>query len=66
MAALLERPQSFVSKIESGERRLDIVEFIEVMRAINVDPVSLVQQVADALQPKRAVATKNKKRHRPT
>ena len=34
LAARLGRPQSFVSKYESGERRLDVVEFIEVIEAI--------------------------------
>ncbi len=27
MAARLEKPQSFVCKVEQGERRLDVVEF---------------------------------------
>ena len=35
LAEKLDRPQSFVSKIESGERRLDIVELEEVCKACN-------------------------------
>lgn len=35
----LRRPQSFVSKYERGERRLDVVEFAQVARAIGLDPV---------------------------
>ena len=38
----LSRPQSFVSKYERGERRLDIVEFGEVAKALGVDPVKLL------------------------
>ncbi|MGI4748222.1 MAG: helix-turn-helix domain-containing protein [Janthinobacterium lividum] len=34
LAERLKRPQSFVSKYESGERRLDVVEFIEVTDGI--------------------------------
>lgn len=38
LATLLSRPQSFVSKIERGERRLDVVEFFEVAEHIGFDP----------------------------
>ena len=34
MAAKLDEPQSFVSKYESGERRLDFIELIEVCRTL--------------------------------
>jgi transcriptional regulator with XRE-family HTH domain len=34
----LKRPQSFVSKYERGERRLDVVEFGQVARALGIDP----------------------------
>lgn len=39
LAARLARPQSFVSKYERGERRLDVVEFGEVARALRIDPL---------------------------
>ena len=38
LSARLGKPQSFVSKYERGERRLDVIEFGEVARALNVDP----------------------------
>ena len=38
----LSRPQSFVSKYERGERRLDVIEFGEVAKALGVDPVKLL------------------------
>jgi transcriptional regulator with XRE-family HTH domain len=42
----LGRPQSFVAKYEGGERRLDVVEFIEVARAVGLDPGRAVRAVA--------------------
>lgn len=42
VADRLGRPQSFVAKYEHGERRLDVVEFIQVARAIGADPKRLL------------------------
>jgi transcriptional regulator with XRE-family HTH domain len=41
----LNRPQSFVSKYERGERRLDVVEFGEVARALGIDPVNFLARL---------------------
>jgi transcriptional regulator with XRE-family HTH domain len=43
LARRLERPQSFVSKYENGERRLDVVEFMAVAKAIGVEPCSILE-----------------------
>lgn len=40
----LGRPQSFVSKYESGERRLDLIELADVCSALEI---SLGRLVAD-------------------
>jgi len=45
VAATLGKPQSYVSKIESGERRLDVVEFVEFARALGADPVRMLKAV---------------------
>jgi transcriptional regulator with XRE-family HTH domain len=45
LARKLHRPQSFVSKYERGERRLDVVEFIAISRALDVHATSLVSQL---------------------
>ena len=37
LAETLGKPQSYVSKFETGERRLDIIEFLAVTDAIGVD-----------------------------
>ena len=47
VAAVLGTPQSYVSKYESGERRLDVVEFIAVATALREDPLDLLRQVIE-------------------
>ncbi len=42
LAVVLRRPQTFVSKYEIGERRLDVVEFIEVCQALGLTPKDVV------------------------
>ena len=46
IAARLKRPQSFVSKYESGERQLDVIEFIAICKAIGVSPVTIIEALA--------------------
>jgi transcriptional regulator with XRE-family HTH domain len=46
LAQKLSRPQSFVSKYELGERRLDVVEFLEVAEALGVKPEKVLKQLA--------------------
>jgi transcriptional regulator with XRE-family HTH domain len=44
LAERLGCPQSFVAKVEGGERRIDIIEFIAIVKAIGRDPVRLLRQ----------------------
>lgn len=39
----LDRPQSYVSKYERGERRLDVIEFLEVCRHLETDAYELLR-----------------------
>jgi transcriptional regulator with XRE-family HTH domain len=45
LANRLKKPQSFVAKYEGGERRLDVVEFIAIVRAIGADPGRLFKML---------------------
>jgi transcriptional regulator with XRE-family HTH domain len=38
LAERLGKPASFVAKVEIGERRLDIVEFTAIAKALKLDP----------------------------
>lgn len=41
----LGRPQSFIAKVENGERRLDIVEFVHLCRLVNIDPINIINKL---------------------
>lgn len=45
LAKKLRRPQSYVSKYERGDRRLDVIEFLEIARAIGFDPNMILQKL---------------------
>lgn len=37
LAQLIGQRQQFVSKYENGERRLDVVEFVDIARELGID-----------------------------
>lgn len=37
LAAQLNKPQSYISKYEGGERRLDFTEFVELASLLDID-----------------------------
>jgi transcriptional regulator with XRE-family HTH domain len=43
LAKRLGKHQSFVAKYEGGERRVDVLEFLTITRAIGVDPIRLLR-----------------------
>ncbi len=49
LAEMLSKPQSYVAKYEKGERRLDVVEFVEVAEAINFDAAEFVGAFVDQI-----------------
>lgn len=49
LARRLNKPPSFVNKIEQLERRLDVLEFIALAEAMEVQADELVRRVRSAL-----------------
>jgi len=45
LAKRLSRPQSFVSKFERGERRLDVIEFLDIAAALDIEPYKFLSKV---------------------
>jgi transcriptional regulator with XRE-family HTH domain len=53
LADRLGRPQSFVAKYETGERRLDVVEFIFISRELGLDAAKAVREIGGHYEIKR-------------
>ncbi|HRE22260.1 MAG TPA: helix-turn-helix transcriptional regulator [Rhabdaerophilum sp.] len=45
LAARLGEYQSFVARLESGQRRIDVIEFIELAQAIGFDPATALREI---------------------
>lgn len=45
LAARLKRSDSYISKIEAGERRLEVCEFLDVCAALSVDAGEILARV---------------------
>lgn len=57
LAARLKAGQSFVSKVERGERRIDVAEFVVIAQAIGQDPEKLFGSLLQAF-PATSTATR--------
>lgn len=62
LAKKLRKPQSFVSRVEDGQRRLDIFEFLFYTRAINLDPYQLLRSMEELQETNRSNKLSNRKK----
>ena len=53
LAERLRVPRSWVAKIESGERRLDLIEFLWICEAVAVDPGDTLASFLSSVTPTR-------------
>jgi transcriptional regulator with XRE-family HTH domain len=49
VAKSLGKPQSYIAKVEGGERRLDVVEFVMLAKALGENPTALFDRLLAAL-----------------
>lgn len=51
LAEALGREQNFVARIETGQRRLDLIEWVQLCRACGIDPEAQISRAVRAVQP---------------
>jgi transcriptional regulator with XRE-family HTH domain len=51
LADRLGKPQSFISKYEGGERRIDVIEFIAIADALDMDASRAIRDVRAKYRP---------------
>lgn len=47
VAIKLGKPQSYVAKVESGERRIDLIEALDLCRVVNLNPRLLINKLIE-------------------
>lgn len=45
LAELIDEPHQFIGKTESGERKLDVYEYIQYCQALNIDPIDGIKKL---------------------
>lgn len=50
VAARLRKPQSYISKIERGERRLDMTEFVDLADALGIEMPAFIDAYRSKLR----------------
>lgn len=55
LAKLVGKDQTYISIIERGQRRVDVLEFVALAKAMKADPASLFEQVLKRLSKRIAI-----------
>lgn len=50
LAELLGKPQSYVSKLESGERNIDLIELIDLIKLLGLDVTASLASLCQSLE----------------
>jgi transcriptional regulator with XRE-family HTH domain len=51
LAARLGKPQSFISAYESGQRRVDLLEFLAIVAGLRADPLAVFAEILTRRSP---------------
>lgn len=51
LAGRIGRDQTFISKVEGRERRLGVIEFVQITDALGADAMAILEAVANRLRP---------------
>ena len=62
LAKVLRKPQSFVSAVENGQRRVDLLEFASIVRVLGGDPQIICGKIFTATAPATSSARRRTKR----
>jgi transcriptional regulator with XRE-family HTH domain len=62
LAKRLKKPQSFISAYESGQRRMDLLEFASIALALGGDPRVVSSEIFDEILPPARTASSAKRR----
>jgi hypothetical protein len=49
LAIALNKPQSFISKLEKGERRIDLIEFLSITTELGIDPCTIIRHLEEGI-----------------
>ena len=47
LASRLKTSQTVIARIEIGERRIDVIEFIDLAKALRLDPRTILAELMD-------------------
>lgn len=52
VAKRLKKPQSYISKYENGEKKIDLIDFIDICSALSIDPIKTFEEYIASLKTK--------------
>jgi transcriptional regulator with XRE-family HTH domain len=65
VAVGLDLPQSFMSKVERGERQLQVVEFVLICRLLGLNPAQAISDFLESLPVLSALSESSRVRRKP-